>query len=172
MIKFVGCIIVVLACSGLGYMLGLRYKMRVMELRSIRMSLQMLETEIVYANTPLPEAFKIVYSKTNAPVNVIFKYMGCSLSKKKHNTVGEAFIAALQDAKESLNINKEDADILISFGNSLGLSDIDGQVKNFNMAIKQLESQEQKAEESRHKNERMFKNLGVLAGLAIAIILL
>lgn len=172
MIKIIGCIIIVLACSGLGFMLAARYKMRVLELRSIKMSLQILETEIAYSNTPLPDAFYMVSTKSSAPVNTIFVQMSTSLKEKNHSTVGEAFSKTIDEIREKMSITNEDIDILKSFGNSLGCSDTDGQIKNFNMAIKQLENQELKAEESRLKNERMYKNLGILAGLAIAIIFL
>lgn len=172
MIKVIGCIVIVFASSGLGYMLGAKFKTRVKELGLIKITLQMLETEIVYSNTPLPDAFEIIYTKSSAPVNSMFKSMSRLLNEKTHSTVGEAFKCALEEVKDTLCINKEDVELLKSFGNSLGSSDIDGQIKNFKMTIKQIEIQEKKAEESRSKNERMYKNLGILAGLAIAIILM
>lgn len=172
MIKIIGCVVIVLASSGLGYMLGRRFKSRVKELGQIKTALQMFETEIAYSNTPLPDAFEIIYKKTGSPVNGIFKSMSGKLKEKTHSTVGEAFKCALKEVKDLLSINKDDVEILENFGNSLGCSDMDGQIKNFKMTINQIEIQEKRAEESRSKNERMYKNLGILAGLAIAIILM
>jgi len=53
----------------------------------------------------------------------------------------------------------------------LGSSDVEGQIKNIRLTINQLKLQEQKAEELRAKNEAMYRNLGILGGLAIIIIL-
>ena len=68
-------------------------------------------------------------------------------------------------------MNSEDEEILISFGKLLGSSDTEGQIKNIRLTLNQLKMQEEKAEELRKKNESMYRNLGVLGGLAIIIIL-
>lgn len=172
MVKFIGCVLIFLSCSGIGYMLGVRFKSRVRELKLLRMSIQMLETEIVYANTPLPDAFSTVSKKSLAPVKEVFKSVSEALGKKRHFSVSEAYESAILEIKGRLSLNKEDMELLSSFCSSLGNSDMEGQVKNFKMILKQLENQEERAEEARGKSERMYKNLGVLAGLAIAIILL
>jgi stage III sporulation protein AB len=62
-------------------------------------------------------------------------------------------------------------DVLISFGSTLGISDRHDQVKHVKLAIAQLAQAEAKAWEEKEKNERMYKSLGVLSGLAIVILL-
>lgn len=172
MFKFIGCIFLILSSSGLGYIFGTRFSARVRELKLLKMSLQMLETEIVYSNTPLPDAFEITSQKSSAPIKYIFKSVSLKLKEKLYGTVGEAFEISLNDLKDKMSISKEDIEILKTFGYSIGNSDTEGQIKSFKMIIKQLEAQEIKAEESRNKNEKMYKNLGFLAGLAISILLL
>jgi stage III sporulation protein AB len=172
MIKIIGCIVILIASSGFGYIAGSRFKYRVKELRLLMVSLQMLETEMTYTNTPLPEAFESVYLKSSTPINFIFKKVSQSLKNHTFSTVGEAFEKALLDCKDIMALSTEDIDILKSFGHTLGSSDIDGQIKSFKMVLKQLETQEAKAEEDRSKNEKMYKNLGFLAGIAVSVLLL
>lgn len=172
MIRIVGFIFIIFSCSGLGYVLSSRLSMRVRELKLLRISLQMLETEIVYSNTPLPLAFNSVQKKCGRPVKNLFKTTSENLDKKVFGTVGEAFSASIEENKDILSLNREDMEILKSFGYSIGSSDVEGQVKSFNMVLKQLDGQEIKAEDIRSKNEKMYRNLGFLAGLAIVIILL
>ena len=62
--------------------------------------------------------------------------------------------------------------MLVSFGRMLGVSDCEGQIKNIRLAIEQLKIQEQKAEIDRGKNEVMYKRLGFLGGLALALLLI
>lgn len=172
MLKFIGCIFIVFSSSGLGYILGTKFSARVREIKLLKMSLQLLETEIVYSNTPLPDAFEIISKKSSIPIKYIFKNMSVKLKNKLYSTVSEAFESSLNETNEKLSLSKEDMEILKVFGCSIGNSDIEGQVKSFKMIIKQLEGQEAKAEESRNKNEKMYKNLGFLTGLALAILLL
>lgn len=172
MFKLIGSILIILSSSSLGYVIGMKYSMRVREIKLLKISLQMLETEIAYSNTPLPDALKIIYKKSKPPINIIFNKTSINLSKKKYGSVGEAFCKSLDDTRGMYSLTDEDIDILKSFGQSLGNSDVDGQVKSFNLIIKELDGQEIKAEEMRKKNENMYKNLGFLAGVAITILLI
>lgn len=172
MVKFIGLAFIVFSSSGLGYILGSRFNMRVRELRLLRAAIQMLETEVVYSNTPLPDAFESIYKRCSSPINELFRTISSNLTKRTFDSVGEAFSKAVEDLKRNLSLSHEDIEILKSFGHSIGNSDIGGQVKSYKMILKQLEIQESKAEEQRSKNEKMYKSLGTLSGLAIAILLL
>jgi len=172
MIKIIGLSFIIFSSSGIGYILGSRFSMRVRNIRLLRMSLQMLETEIIYSNTPLPEAFEKIYRKCSNPVNELFKAVGNNLSRRTFGTVGEAFSKAVDDLSGNILLSHEDIEILKLFGYSIGTSDIEGQVKSFKMILNQLDIQEAKAEEHRRKNEKIYKSLGTLLGLAIAILLL
>jgi stage III sporulation protein AB len=136
------------------------------------MSLQMLETEISYTSTPLPDAFQNVSVKSRSPAKELFMEAGCNLKSRTYSTVGEAFEKALDTIKDRMSIAKEDIEVLKSFGYSMGTSDTEGQVKSFRLVLKQLEGQEVKAEELRNKNERLYKSLGLLGGIAVTILLI
>jgi len=77
-------------------------------------------------------------------------------------TAGEAWAKAVKENIKNTSLNKEDEEIIISFGKMLGSSDVEGQIKNIRLTINQLKLQEQKAEELRAKNEAMYRNLGYL----------
>ncbi|KPU44922.1 stage III sporulation protein SpoAB [Oxobacter pfennigii] len=172
MIKTIGLLLVFISASGVGLILGSQYSSRVRQIKHLKIALQMLETEIVYSNTPLPLAFESVLMRCENPIKKLFTSAVEMLNKRTYSTVGEAFEASLEETKEFFSLKKEDMEILKSFGYSLGNSDVEGQIKSFSVIIKQLDSLEIKAEELRQKNERMYKHLGYLSGLAIVIILM
>lgn len=172
MLKLVGCLFVIISSSGIGFLLGSRFGERVEDIRNFRTSIQMLETEISYSHTPLPEAFVCVAKKSGGAVRAIFEHVGDSLGSRRSGNVGDAFASALNRSSGSVSLSPEDMGILKSFGHSLGCSDVDGQMKCFKLVSKQLEAQQAKAEQERGKNERMYKSLGVLTGLAVSILLL
>lgn len=47
-----------------------------------------------------------------------------------------------------------------------------GQLSEINLTKKFIDTQIEKAEEEQKKNEKLYKSLGIIAGLAIAIILI
>lgn len=53
----------------------------------------------------------------------------------------------------------------------LGKTDVEGQVSEINITSDFIDTQINKAEEECKKNEKMYKSLGSIVGLAIVIIL-
>ena len=83
---------------------------------------------------------------------------------------GEAWSIALK--MEDLNLNNEDKLALNNLSKLLGKTDLQGQLGQIEMTEDLLEEQIRKAESERLKNEKMFRTLGMTAGLAIVIILM
>lgn len=78
---------------------------------------------------------------------------------------------AIEDTKELLNFNNEDLNIVMSVGNMLGKTDVEGQVSELDLSIGFVELQIEKAEAECRKSEKLYKSLGSIVGLAIVIIL-
>lgn len=172
MLKILGSIIVILGASVIGFMYSGVYIERVRQIRDLQYALSMLETEIIYTATPLMEALLSIGDKGGTSAKLIFIRMSEMLDKKKSNSVYDAFKESYKGLKDELCICKEEVDVLESFMQSLGSSDIEGQKKIFNITIKKLEEIEKKAEVVRSKNERLYRYLGVCMGVLIVIILI
>lgn len=171
MLKLIGSIIVICATTIMGFNYASIYTKRVKQLRVIQYAFNILESEIVYTSTPLVEAFQNVGDKSSDTIKKLFLSMSQNLSLKNTQNVLCAFKEAEKSLKGEIYFEKEELEIIYSFMNSLGNSDIEGQKKNFNITIKKLEAFEIRAEESRRKNEKLFRYLGVSAGMLIVIIL-
>jgi len=170
-LKITGSIIILLASSFLGYILSRDCSIRPQQLRELQGLLQMLENEISYMANLLTDAFYKMHETRKNEISLIFKQTADYLIENKGLNASEAWEKALKENIRKTALNKEDEKVLISFGKMLGKSDIEGQLKNIRLAMKQLEIQEKKAEELKAKNEVMYKRLGVLFGLALIIIL-
>lgn len=170
MLKILGSLIVIGASGIIGFLYSRVYGERVRQLREIQYSLNMLETEIMYNATPLAEALMNI-SKDGGSIKGLFVKMAEILRGKKTDGVLEAYKMSYEESKMYLCFNREEADIIAAFMQSLGGSDIEGQKKNFNLTIKKLEEFEKKADEVRNKNEKLYRYLGVCLGVLIVIIL-
>lgn len=157
------------ATGGFGLMVSSNYRRRVTELRLLRSGLQMLETEIVYASTPLPEALRRVASRVAPDVGRFFGE-AASLWERPDGDPGQAiWFEALSKYLRSSALMPEDAEVLKALGASLGVSDKVDQEKNLALAKKQLEEQEQIAEAERSRYERVWRTLGFLVGATIVL---
>lgn len=101
-------------------------------------------------------------------ISEIFKEANLNI---KTVNVKQAWDLAVEDAKDFLSFNKEDINLIKSLGNMLGKTDVSGQLSEINLCIDFLDSQIEDAEQVCKKNEKMYRSLGSIAGLAIIIIL-
>jgi len=171
-IKIIGSIIVVAASSFIGFFISKDCSKRPLQLRILQGLMQMLENEIRFLSSYIPDAFKRIYESVDNPVAEFFKATIENLNDDSGLNASQAWEMAISNNIFKTALNGEDRDILVSFGKMLGNSDIEGQIKNIGFILHQLNLQEKKAEENKRKNETLFKTLGFLGGIAVVLILI
>jgi stage III sporulation protein AB len=170
--KIIGSIIVLFSSGVLGFVLSSDCRNRPQQLRELQAMLIMFENRITYLSDVLVEAFETISRTSKSRTTVFFEDTIKKLAANRNTNAAEAWEAAVRENIKKTSLNREDEEMLVSFGKILGGSDLDGQVKNIRLTLEQLRLQERKAEESRAKNEGMYKSLGVLGGIAVVIVLI
>ena len=170
--KITGSIIVILSCSFLGFILSRDCSKRPQHLRELQGLLQMFENQISYLSDIITEAFERIGRVSDSEIGVFFRRTVELLRDGKALNASEAWEESVEQCIRMTALNREDGEILSSFGKLLGKTDIEGQIKNIRLTLGQLVLQERKAEESRKKNENMYRSLGTLGGIAVVIVLL
>ncbi|HHT65840.1 MAG: stage III sporulation protein AB [Caldicoprobacterales bacterium] len=171
-IKLINSCVIILISTFIGLELARRYVARTRELSALQGALSRLETEILHYASHLPEALIRIGESVGGGTGRLFCLTGQTLTDKKKFTVAEAWSSSLGQLKRELFFQQEDLDILHRFGNQLGSSDREGQVRFIRLTLLQLREEEQKARMIRDKYEKMYRNLGILGGIALAILLL
>ncbi len=169
-IKIIGAVVLISATSLIGFSLAADCSKRPRTLRELQALMQMLENEISYLSNLLSEAFMRIYENSNVDASIIFKTAAQNL-KNSGVTADAAWEKSIDENYARLSLKKEDKAILVNFGRMLGNSDLEGQLNNIKLVSSQLKLQELKSEEMKQKNEKMYRSLGVLSGLAITIML-
>lgn len=171
MLKLTGAVIVILSVGFTGITIANRYSRRLQELRSLLPALQMLETEITYAATLLPEALHLVALRCPEIIAPLFEKAAAELFSMSGFTVWEAWGKALEIFSHQSALNKADLAILHNLGGVLGISDRQDRSKHLCLAREQLKIQVEKAEEEAAKNVKLWNYLGFLGGLVVVLIL-
>ena len=153
--------------SAIGLMLAKKYTNRELELKEIKNALNMFENKIKFTYEDIPTVFKDISKKINGNVGNIFK----NASEKMQNMqAGEAWEYALENTYTSLK--KADIDIIKGLGRMLGKTDLSGQISEIKLVNNFLDIQIKDAEEEKNKNEKMYRTLGIVAGMTITILLI
>jgi stage III sporulation protein AB len=169
-IKLIGSIIIIITTTALGMVYAKSKVDRVRQINSFISAFNMLEIEIKFALSLLPDAFIKIAKSYDKKIGEIFGYTANKILEYKINAC-EAWCEAINKKLPDLCLTNDDKDILMTLGSSLGEIDGESQIKNIRLIVERLKNQMTKAEEDKQKSEKLFKNLGILSGLTLVIIL-
>jgi stage III sporulation protein AB len=170
-LKIIGGLMVFAACSLIGIAAANKYSFRPKDIRRFRSSVQMLETEIIYGCTPLPQAFNNISAKVEGPLKKFYSMISEDLNVGNSYSLDDSWSKGVDRLLHETRLKNIDRELISEFGRVLGSSDREDQKKHFELFYIQLKQHEEVAEEERSKNERMYKTLGILSGLVIFILL-
>ncbi len=160
-------ILIITSSSYLGILFSKKYANREKEIKQMKTALNMFATKIKYTYEPIPSLFMEIANKIGGNIGNIFSL---SATIMKETSAGEAWEKALEEVKH--NLSKEDIIVLKNLSKLLGQTDIEGQISQIEVVNQFLTTQLENANEERRKNEKMYRTLGIVTGLTIAIILI
>lgn len=164
-VKGIVLMLLLFSSSYIGILISMKYKSRVKELKEMKTLLTIFSTKIKLTYEPIPQIFEELGKKENSNISYIFKKASENM---KEMQAGKAWINALE--MKNTNLKKEDIEILKGLSTLLGKVDLEGQISEIELVDNFLDKQIEKAEEESKKSEKMYKTLGITAGLAMVII--
>lgn len=168
-LKYIVLSFLFLSTSLIGTLVSKKYRTRVVNLKEFKEVCNILESKIKFTYEPLGDIFKEIISMLKN--ESIRKILESTTENLKNNDFNLAWESAVEKQKEILNFKDEDISIIKRLGNMLGKTDVDGQISEINLTKEFLDTQIQEAEIECRKNEKMYRSLGTIFGLAIVIIL-
>ena len=169
MIRLLSCALIMLCSAKIGFEEAKKYTRRVKEIRDFQAALIALKGEICFCKSPLPEALIRTGEKLKTDVAKIFLKAGENLKKTSKSTKA-VWEDAVFSARRNLSMKNEEIYIINAFGNLLGISDEAGQLENIELTTAKLISCEKQAIEDEQKNVKLYKSLGIVAGIFLSII--
>jgi len=165
-----GCVALIAGCGSFGLWLASRIRRRPVELRECLMALALLDTEIVWGVTPLPEAFCIVKERTDQPWQGFFAELQERLERGE--TAGSAWKETISSQKKQFCLKQQDWQVICDVGKGLGRSDSQEQHKQLELVQHQLTLLKDQAGIWSEKQAKMWSYLGFLCGIAGVLILI
>ncbi len=170
MIKLTGMVLLIVSCGLLGLYKSLEFSERVNSLTNLKWCFLMIRGDIRYQSAPLPETFYRLSKKMEKRYGTIF----CTLSEILRKKQGESFQTIWNEVWEQqekqLFLQKEDIEVLKSFGESFGYLDREMQMNTLEYLLLQLEEQIKDAQIKKKEGQKLYQTLGVMGGFFLAII--
>ncbi|MEQ6376478.1 stage III sporulation protein SpoIIIAB [Bacillaceae bacterium S4-13-58] len=169
--QWIGAAILLFATTWIGFEFARQFQSRPRQIRELKNALQMLEAEIVYAQSPIADAFIHISKQIPAPINVLFIALSQRL-RTEARSLPDIWIQTIEEYWPMFALNKNEKEILLQFGQTLGQLDVSQQQKHIQLALIHLNRELEEAQEEKKKYSNMSKSLGVLSGLLLIILLL
>ena len=166
-IKFINLFLIVVVSSYIGIYKSKIFGKRVIELKKFKSSLEVFRSKVEFTYEPIKDIFMDISKMVYEDNENIFGSFCENLGSKD---ISYAWEEAVE--KTVSNLNKEDKEVISMLGKLLGKTDKSGQINEINMVSSFLDKQIAESEEDKRKNEKLYRTLGSIAGLAIAIILI
>lgn len=171
-IKIIGIITVFLCSVLMGQCVSRSYKNHLHDMQVLNKIMIMLNGEIRYTMTPLPEAFLSIGEKEST----VFGVWLLRLAKALETLDGRNFQSVWQEElvflEKNSNLKKEDIRLLATLGTSLGYLDKEMQMNAIALFKEQLEGRIKEGEISLKDKQKLVSTLGVLGGIFFIIVLI
>lgn len=166
--KFVISIGIIAGCSYIGIYKSKALKSREYILRDMVTFLGLVENEIKYMLSILPNAYESARQKL---ITSLKDKMGIivvdMLNLENEYLIDQSIVKNMSDIKE---ITDYDKNVFISTLKNLGRTDLEGQINIIENGINIIENQIKEANDIKLKNSKLYKTVGAIAGIMIVII--
>ena len=166
-------IVLIMVSTGL---IGLYYSnvdgYRISDLLEMKRAISILQSEIEYTGTPLAEAASNVAWRTKGSVSRIFERLSKLIETNKQDSISTIWESAFLPSADEAYFSKKDIEQFLEFGNALGYLDGNMQLKNIALLLDYIDSRIDELNESKTKNQKMYRSAGFLTGLLIVVVLI
>lgn len=141
------------------------------QLKQIQKMVSMLEREISYGILTLPEALLHTAKRMEEPFHSFLQYTARQTKNKMEQSFAQIWETAIANTLQESNLTSIDKDELKELGKYLGYLDVAMQKQMLQLYENELEVRVQEAADSLEKKKKLYRSMGVLCGLFLAVAL-
>lgn len=166
-IKFIGAVLIVAGCAGVGFSMAAGCKREEWALRSLMGTLDFMTCQLHYRLTPLPELCRQAGQQNRGPVGQVMTALAEELDKQITPDADSCMHAALSRIAW---VPKAAEEALRLLGKNLGRFDLAGQLRGLEQVRGHCQRSLEAITTDRDQRIRSYQTLGVCAGAALAIL--
>ncbi len=170
MLQIAGAILLVFGAASVGMRAAEQLTLHVRVLREMMAALMILERELTFRATPMPELLEQLGERTKGPISRLFVSCWRGMDNLGERSLGDLWRLALE--ADDLPLEDEERETVGELGNILGRYDAESQREAVAATRDRLSQFLSQAEEKRDKMGRVYRVMGVTGGAFIAILLL
>lgn len=166
-IKWLGAILVIVGCGGVGFSMAAGCKREEWTLRSLVSALDFMTCELQFRLTPLPQLVRQTAQECRGVIGQVLTELAVQLESQIIPDADSCMYAALSRFE---HLPKAAQEALRLLGTSLGRFDLPGQLKGLEQVRAHCRLELERMTAGKEQRLRSYQTLGVCAGAALAIL--
>lgn len=169
--KGIGLFLIFFACTLMGLFAGQELAERIAAMEQVEQMLQLLRGELRCSYIPFPQAFCQVAERLSSPWKEFLQGLAVRMERMSGGGMKELWTEAVDGIPQNCGLTAEDRKELAALGKELGYLDLTMQLNMLEHFEERWERQIENLREELPGKRRIFRCLGVCAGIALALIL-
>lgn len=165
--RIIGAVLVFIACGGWGFIVASQYGSEVKNLKRMMVLLDMMECELSYHLTPLPELCRSSGAAAGGILRRAMEQLALELDRQIYPDVSGCMQFALAAVNPFPGRVRK---LLIQLGQSLGRFDLSGQLQGIAAVREQCRKEMNLMEQDKDQKIRSYQTLGICAGASLIIL--
>lgn len=171
-VKAAGCLLILAATSAWGSKAACELGQRYEQARQLELLMIRLRSEILYARTCLGDVFLSLGDEFPDPYASWMRLMCQEMEKRQGSAFFEIWRDAVAKCLADSALPDKDRNRLADLGSQLGEADLEIQIRALDLYLEELKrSMEDMREEMKNK-QKLFRCMGIMAGLFIMVFLI
>lgn len=166
-VKWFGAMVIIFACSAVGFSVAAAYRREERTLRQLIGALDYMACELQYRLTPLPELCRQAAQECTGTVGTVLSRLSEELNAQMMPDAEGCIRAALEGCAVTDRLRAS----FSLLGSTLGRFDLEGQLQGLEAVRSHCRRELDELSSGRDARLRSYQTLGVCAGAALAILL-
>lgn len=168
-LKWIGAVLILVGCGGFGFSVASSTKRETHMLQDLLNALRMMESELQYKLTPLPELCRQAGKCSAGSVQEVFLNLARELDWQLMPDVGSCMAEAIE---KSHTLPKSVRKLFSQLGTCLGRFDLSGQLNQLEYVRTACEKELSAFASNQEIRLRNYRTLGLCTGAALAVLFL
>lgn len=166
MYKLIGSLLILVASSGIGISKAQELKKHLEELEEVKKIFYLLRGELQYTHAPFAEVFEKIAQKTAGIYQVWLAHLAMRLREKRTGSFWEIWCDSIEQDLQESRMKSEEKNDLQNVGRNLEY------IESIDLYIEQLEYRITHTREVYQTKTKLCRNMGIMGGIFLVILLL
>ena len=164
--KWIGSILIIVACSGMGISQSQEMQRHLNELEELKKLFYLLRSELQYTRAPFGEVFEKIARKTKESYSTWLLDLCERLRNKGTGSFWEIWCQSIEKDLTGSRLKKDELEELKNVGKNLEY------MESLDLFLEQLEYQTKNTRELYRSKRKLCQSMGIMGGIFLVILLL